>query len=195
MILINRYTCEFVMRQIENGMQKVYAMKPGVVQNNMLELMMSIVESYKGGYNELRKTIISQCMNLVQNDVFSPREMDEINFWNSKLDMVSNWAVFVRKATRCRFLYWQREIFPLFFREIINDRHRLNQMNYFLMAIRDPLDMLYNIKHLANAQIAVNNYKKEVYRAFTKNVVHPVCLRTEEELRKQIHCILIPNMN
>ena len=26
-ILINRYTCEFIMRQIERGMQKVYGMK------------------------------------------------------------------------------------------------------------------------------------------------------------------------
>ena len=52
-ILINRYTCEFIMRQIERGMQKVYAMKEKQrnIQNNMMELMMNVIECYKGGYN------------------------------------------------------------------------------------------------------------------------------------------------
>lgn len=90
----------------------------------------------------------------------------------------------VRKSTRCRFLYWHRALFPLLFQEIINDRHRLNQMNYYLMALKDPLDMLYNIKHLQNPQEAVDNYKKEIYEAFTENVTKPICLQTEEELRK-----------
>jgi len=37
---------------------------------------------------------------------------------------------------------------PHFLKSIRSDRQRLNQMNYFLMALRDPLDMLFNIKHL-----------------------------------------------
>lgn len=62
------------------------------------------------------------------------------------------------------------------------------------MAIRDPIDMLLNIRHLNSAHVAVNNYKKDIYDAFTKHVVRPICQKTEEELRLQIHCILIPNM-
>ena len=153
----------------------------------MMELMMTIIESYKGGYNALRKTVISHCMSLVNADVFNQREFEEIKYWNHKLEMVSSWEVIVRKATRCRFLYWHRMLVPLLFKEIIHDRHRLNQMNYFLMALRDPLDMLENIKHLQNPQIAVNNYKKEIYQAFSENVIQPVCRLTEKELRDQIH--------
>jgi hypothetical protein len=54
--------------------------------------------------------------------------------------------------------------------------------------------MLLNIRHLNSAHVAVNNYKKDIYEAFTKHVVRPICQKTEEELRLQIHCILIPNM-
>ena len=68
-------------------------------------------------------------------------------------------------------------------------------MNYFLMALKDPLDMLQNIKHLSSPLIAISNYKNEIYEAFTKNVVAPICQNTENELRSQIHQILIPNMN
>lgn len=69
-ILMNRFTCEFITRQIENGMMKVYTMKPGVIKENMLQLMSTILESYKGGYNALRRTIVTHCLNLVSNDVF-----------------------------------------------------------------------------------------------------------------------------
>ena len=68
--------------------------------------MMTIIESYKGGYNALRKTVVQHCLNLVSNDVFSSKEVEQINFWNWKLELVSNWESMVRKATRCRFLYW-----------------------------------------------------------------------------------------
>ena len=185
-ILINRYTCEFITRMVERGMQKVYNMPPKqqVTQNNMMELMMNIITCYKGGYNALRKTVISHCLNLVNADVFSAREFDELRDWNHKLEMVSGWEVIVRKATRCRFLYWHRALFPLLFKEIITDRHRLNQMNYYLMALKDPLDMLYNIKHLQNPQTAVDNYKREIYQAFSENVIHPICRLTEKQLRE-----------
>lgn len=145
----------------------------------MSQLMMTIIESYKGGYNALRKTVIMHCLNLVSHDVFSSREIEQINYWNWKLELVSNWESMVRKATRCRFLYWQRSLFPTFFREIINDRHRLNQMNYYLMALKDPIDMLSNIRHLSNSIIAVDNYKQEIYDCFTRNVVQPICSTTE----------------
>ena len=100
--------------------------KQEAIQNNMMELMMNIIECYKGGYNALRKTVITHCLNLVNADVFSSREFVEIEYWNHKLEMVSSWEVIVRKATRCRFLYWHRALFPFLFKEIITDRHRLN---------------------------------------------------------------------
>lgn len=51
------------------------------------------------------------------------------------------------------------------------------------MALNDPLDMLKNIQHLESSQIAIDNYKKEIYEAFSTNVVKPVCRKIEEELR------------
>jgi hypothetical protein len=55
------------------------------------------------------------------------------------------------------------------------------------MAMKDPIDMLGNIRHLQSSQVAVDNYKKEVYEEFTKNVTHPICRTIEEDLRRQIH--------
>lgn len=194
-ILINRYSCEKIFKILEGGMQKIFQMKQSPMTNNYLTLVGTIFECYKGGYNAIRKTVITHCMNLISSGVYSQRELEEINYWNNKLEMVSNWEPFVRQATRCRFLYWHRGLFPYFFKEIVEDRHRLNQMNYFLMALKDPIDMLAHIKHLSNPQIAIDNFKKEIYEQFTKHVVLPICQKSENDLRSQIHCILIPNLN
>ena len=87
-------------------------------------------------------------MNLVKESVFSNKELLEIDFWNWKLDLVSNWEANVRQATRCRFLYWNRVLYPFLMAEMVTHKTKLNQMNYFLMAIKDPIDMLTNIRHL-----------------------------------------------
>lgn len=81
-VLINRYTCEIITRILEKGLQKVYAMKKGNNQNNMLQLIMTILECYKGGYNAIRKTIVRHCLNLVsaEGNVFTLQEMKDLTF-------------------------------------------------------------------------------------------------------------------
>jgi hypothetical protein len=187
LVLINRYTCELITRLVAKGTDSVYKMKKGFTFDNMLQLMMITLECYAGGYNCLRRTIVRHCMCLTQNYVFASKELQEINYWNTKLDLVSNWEANVRQATRCRFLYWQRELFPMLMNDMIRNKAKLNQLNYFLMAMKDPIDMLENIRHLGSAQVAIDNYKKEVFEEFTKNVTHPICRAIEEDLRKQIH--------
>ena len=127
-VLINRQTCESITRILENGLQKVYKMKQSVTKNNMLQLIMTILECYKGGYNAIRKTIVRHCMNLVSAEgvVFDKNEMEMLNRLNEVLEDISNWEENVRKATRCRFLYWHREYFPMFLDIIVRDNHRLN---------------------------------------------------------------------
>ena len=71
----------------------------------------------------------------------------------------------------------------VFLQSIVADKYSLNQMNYYLMALHDPLDMLQNVRHLGSPQIAVDNYKKDIYECFSKSVIHPICSKTEQDLR------------
>ena len=66
---------------------------------------------------------------------------------------------------------------------ILQDNKRPNQLNYFLMAVNDPLQMLWNVKHMATPNKAVDNFKKEVFRSFTSKVIKPICRKVEEEIR------------
>ncbi len=113
--------------------------------------MKTIIGCLNGGFNILRKTVISHCKNLVNEDIMSKSERNQLDLYMWKIDIITNWEWYVRKSTRCRFLYWNRALFPLFFQRISGEKQRLNQLNYFLMALNDPLDMLVNIKHLDSA--------------------------------------------
>ena len=60
---------------------------------------------------------------------------------------------------------------------------RLNQLNYLTMSMNDPLEMLINVKHHQSPYVAIDNYKKEIYKEFTQNITMRVCKSIEEELR------------
>lgn len=180
---------------IERGMNNIFAkLKKGQAFEEALYLMTTVHESLKGGYNLIRQTVIKHCMNLTSKEIFKPNELKELEYLGWKLDIIANWEWNVEKATRCRFIYWLRSLFPIMFEMIRQDKHRLNQLPYFLVALRDPLLMLQNIKHLETQQIAVDNYKKEIFDAFTKRITIPICKGVEEDLRVQIHCVLIDNL-
>lgn len=66
---------------------------------------------------------------------------------------------------------------------IMSDPKRPNQLNYFLMALNDPIEMLWNIRHLEEPNVAIDNYKKDIYRAMTEKVIKPICRKVEDEIR------------
>lgn len=51
------------------------------------------------------------------------------------------------------------------------------------MALNDPMQMLWNIKHLETPNVAIDNYKKDIYKAFTDKIIKPICRKVEEEIR------------
>lgn len=62
------------------------------------------------------------------------------------------------------------------------------------MALSDPLEMLWNVRHFEEPNVAVDNYKRDIYAAFTDRVLKPIARKVEEEIRLQIHQALIPNL-
>ena len=77
---------------------------------------------------------------------------------------------------------------------ILADSKRPNQFNYFLMALNDPLEMLWNTKHHTEPNVCVDNYKSEIFKSFSEKVIKPICRKVEEEVRVQVHQAIIPNI-
>lgn len=159
----------------------------GQLFEDMMFLLTTIYESHQGGHNFMRKTVLEHCFNIMQNNVFNTKELSEFKYLCQRLEIMTDWEKIAEKSTRCRFIYWIRSLFPYIFEMIMSDIKRPNQLNYFLMALNDPLSMLWNIKHLEEPNIAVDNYKKDIYKAFSDKIIKPICRKVEEEIRLQIH--------
>ena len=182
--LINRYTSEIIDQIIVKGIDQVGQWyNRGQFYEDMMFLLTTIYQCHQGGNNFMRTTVINHCFNLLPPQVFNEKEISEVKYLTSRLNTVSNWEKICKKSTRCRFVYWIRSLFPFIFDMIMSDNKRPNQMNYFLMALNDPLEMLWNVKHLERPNIAVDNYKKEIFKGFQDKVIKPICRRVEEDIR------------
>mmetsp|Transcript_28419 Transcript_28419/g.27375 ORF Transcript_28419/g.27375 Transcript_28419/m.27375 type:complete len:103 (+) Transcript_28419:1712-2020(+) len=102
----------------------MFKMKKGA--EDSLYVMSTILECLKGNHNFIRMTIIKHCMNLINKEIFSQTEFKEIEVYGERLDSIANWEMNVRRATRCRFIYWIRSLFPYFMKIIIQDKQKLN---------------------------------------------------------------------
>jgi hypothetical protein len=78
-VLVNRFTCEHITRLIESAMPAVHKIKKQPAQNNMLTLIMTILECYKGGYNALRRNVVRHAMNLIPEEVFDKVKLAEFS--------------------------------------------------------------------------------------------------------------------
>mgnify|MGYP001078577034 CR=1 FL=1 len=141
--LINRYTSEIIDQIIVKGINSVGQWYTrGQFYEDMMFLLTTIYESHQGGHNFMRTTVIYHCFNLLtssSSQVFNQKELSEIKYLCQRLEIITNWEKIVTKSTRCRFVYWIRSLFPFIFDMIMADVKRPNQLNYFLMAVNDPL--------------------------------------------------------
>ena len=127
-------------------------------------------------------------------NIFNQSQLSNIRYLCLRLELLTDWEQIAFKSTRCRFIYWIRSLFPYIFDMIMSDVKRPNQLNYFLMALSDPLKMLLNVKHLSEPNVCVDNYKNEVFKAFSSKIIKPVCRKVEEEIRVQIGQAIIPRL-
>ena len=52
-------------------MKNLFKIKKGIMFEDMLYLMKTVLECLKGGHNLMRKTVIRHCMNLVNKEIFT----------------------------------------------------------------------------------------------------------------------------
>lgn len=114
-VLINRNDSTkinyFIQQSNQNMLKKKIIKEPLVTW--VPYLMNTIGKSLQGSYNLLRKTVVNHCKCLVFEDILGKTEQKELEVLTWNIDVISNWEWYVRKSTRCRFLYWSRSLFPM----------------------------------------------------------------------------------
>ena len=68
--------------------------------------------------------------------MFKPEQTEKVQMLYQRISVITNWEMNARRATRCRFIYWHKLLNPVFLGHIVANKMRLNQMNYYLMALQ-----------------------------------------------------------
>ncbi|KAF0700829.1 Aste57867_8680 [Aphanomyces stellatus] len=112
-----------------------------------------------------------------------------------KLHVLCDFQRKIRQATDCSFLYWSRELLSLFVQDMYSVPENANRVQYVLAGFLDAIKVLKMAGHEENAVA----YYVAAYAAFIEEVVEeelvgPLCMDIENDLRLHVHSVHLDNM-
>lgn len=119
-------------------------------------------------------------------------EVLEMAFW--KLEMINDFQKYAHEFTHCPFIYWLKDLIPLFLDTIFVEVTEFNRLYYFLYALNDGITLVSNAKHLEDAEKLVQFYKDSTREEFETRIMKKICMQVENDLRVHLHSILIDKL-
>ncbi|ETV96488.1 hypothetical protein, variant 2 [Aphanomyces invadans] len=112
-----------------------------------------------------------------------------------KLQLLCDFQRKIRLATDCSFLYWSRELLTLFVQDMYSVPENANRIQYVLAGFLDAIKVLKMAGHEENAVA----YYVGAYAAFVEEVVEeelvgPLCMDIENDLRLHVHSVHLDHM-
>ncbi len=137
-----------------------------------------------------RLLLITLSFNVANSKgIFKDDEADEIRRLLWKLKMVSGLGPAVRRACDTSFLYWSRELIPLFLEDIYANPSEAHRLQYVLAFLRDPCPVMATAVHEGadGGTRFLEAYKEELMANLKQCVIDPLCRDIETDLRLHIH--------
>ncbi|OQR85262.1 hypothetical protein ACHHYP_12029 [Achlya hypogyna] len=111
-----------------------------------------------------------------------------------KMHVLSDFQRKIRTACDCSFLYWSRELLHLFVQDIYSMPEQASRLQYVIGGFLDAMKALQGAQH----EVDTAGYV-EAYAAFVKGVVEeelvaPLCMDIENDLRLHIHSVHLDHM-
>ena len=144
--------------------------------------------------SKVRRLLFHLCL-----DVLAGRKLIEVteinntifNFW--KIEVLNQLSKEVEKACDCSFLYWYQNIFPTCLYSIYQNKPK--RIYFFALAVNDIEKPLNYLKFRENNGIElVKTQRKTIREIFEDNFLKELCKEIENDLRKQIHAVLIEGL-
>jgi len=151
-----------------------------------------ILMMLKGPASPLRISILQFCANYVLNKgVLRESETEDLRYLLWKYEVITNYKTYIEEATDCIFLYWSKDLIPIFFNYVNQNPQEVKRLRFLLIALNDGILQMKQALHLQNNEDLIKSYKKEILKEFQKEYLIPVARDIEDFLRITIHSILI----
>ena len=145
----------------------------------------------------LRRLVCKFCYEMMvhkETVLFNDNEKKSINmnFW--KLDIVNQLSKEIKRACDVSYLYFYYTIIPFQLENIFNEYPK--RLNLFTMAVNDMEIPLYYIRFLENNGFEmIKKLRKIIKNYYIKYFLKNLASQIENDLRIQVHTILIKGLN
>ena len=154
-----------------------------------LQLILMVL---KGPASPMRISILSFCANYALNKgVLRESETEDLRYLLWKYEVIANYKTYIEEATDCIFLYWSKDLIPIFFNYVNQNPQEVKRLRFLLIALNDGILQMKQALHLQNHEELIKSYKKEILMEFQSEYLIPVARDIEDFLRITIHSILI----
>jgi WASH complex subunit 7 len=150
------------------------------------------VSMLSGPTTNERRILLRLAMHVMLQDGMSylkENDIDELRKALKKLERVCELQSLVREACDCSFLFWSREMVEPYFEDMYQHPIHSQRLHYMLAGLRDILPIFQKSVHVEPA-VLINGFKDEIEEVFRKQILRPLCLAIEEDLRFHIHAHL-----
>lgn len=154
-----------------------------------LQLILMVI---KGAPSPIRQSILMFCGNFaLMKGILRESETEDLRYLLWKYEVVSNYQCYINEATECTFLYWSKDLIPIFFSYVNQNPSEVKRLKFILLALNDGIYQMKQALHLQNGEDLIKSFKKEVLIDFHREYILPLARDIEDFLRITIHSILI----
>ncbi|KDO19274.1 hypothetical protein SPRG_21586 [Saprolegnia parasitica CBS 223.65] len=111
-----------------------------------------------------------------------------------KMHVLSDFQRKIRVACDCSFLYWSRELLHLFVQDIYSMPEQASRLQYVVGGFLDAMKSLQGAQHEVETAGYVNAYATFIEGVVEEELVAPLCMDIENDLRLHIHSVHLDHM-
>jgi WASH complex subunit 7 len=165
-------------------------------KSDVLAAMKIIQSNLQASPSKLRMIINELCLDIIKSkNFFTATNADDLLFSFWKLELVQKFSLEVKEVCNCSFFYWYRDIIPECLKFLISNNLDFKRIYFFTLAINDTDAPLLHVKYLEDNTILIKKYRATILNNYINGVGQFLSREIENDLRMQIHSILITDLN
>lgn len=146
--------------------------------------------------SRLRMTVDELCLDIIKSkNYLSTTQIDELNFIFWKMDILNRLTTEIKEVCDCSFFYWYKDILPDCLNHIYSNLNDFKRIYFFAFAISDIDHLLTFNKYTEDNTIVAKKLRENIKQIFIETVAIKLARDVENDLRMQIHAVMINYLN
>jgi WASH complex subunit 7 len=146
--------------------------------------------------SKLRLTVDEICLDIIKSkNFFSQSQSDELTFIFWKYEILNKLPQDIKQVCDCSFFYWYKDLIPECLSYYLTNLPEFKRLYYFSLAISDIDSLLTYVRYCEDNTTIIKKFRENVKKIYIEEIGLKVARDIENDLRVQIHSIMINNLN